>query len=63
MCVAPVRVLYAYAGRQLVLAIQRSGINILNTFVLAVLAIYVFAVVTFLVFKDPTRVDKGDGEN
>eukprot|EP00198_Chlamydomonas_reinhardtii_P012135 XP_001701472.1 ryanodine-inositol 1,4,5-triphosphate receptor Ca2+ channel [Chlamydomonas reinhardtii] len=49
------------SGRQLVLAIQRSGINILNTFVLAVLAIYVFAVVTFLVFKDPTRVDKGDG--
>ncbi|KXZ52375.1 hypothetical protein GPECTOR_9g419 [Gonium pectorale] len=49
------------SGKQLVLAIQRSGINILNTFVLAVLAIYVFAVVTFLVFSEPTRVDKGDG--
>ncbi len=28
---------------------------------LAVLAIYVFAVVTFLVFTDPTEADKGDG--
>ncbi|KAG2491060.1 hypothetical protein HYH03_010506 [Edaphochlamys debaryana] len=49
------------SGKQLVLAIQRSGIAILNTFVLAVLAIYTFAVVTFLAFRDPTRVDKGDG--
>ncbi|GIM17351.1 hypothetical protein Vretimale_19887, partial [Volvox reticuliferus] len=49
------------SGKQLVMAIQRSGMNILNTFVLAVLAIYTFAVVTFLVFKEPTQADKGDG--
>ncbi|EFJ39749.1 hypothetical protein VOLCADRAFT_121781 [Volvox carteri f. nagariensis] len=49
------------SGKQLVMAIQRSGMNILNTFVLAVLAIYTFAVVTFLVFQEPTTADKGDG--
>ncbi|GIL50406.1 hypothetical protein Vafri_6619 [Volvox africanus] len=49
------------SGKQLVMAIQRSGVNILNTFVLAVLAIYTFAVVTFLAFKEPTDADKGDG--
>ncbi|MEW5311159.1 MAG: hypothetical protein WDW38_002896 [Sanguina aurantia] len=39
------------SGRTLVEAMTRSGLNILNTFVLGVLAIYVCAVITFVAFK------------
>lgn len=39
------------SGRTLVEAMTRSGLNILNTFVLGVLAIYVCAVITFLAFR------------
>ncbi|MEW5320496.1 MAG: hypothetical protein WDW38_011564 [Sanguina aurantia] len=41
------------SGRTLVEAMTRSGLNIINTFVLGVLAIYVCAVITFLAFRDP----------
>jgi hypothetical protein len=64
VCVSLLRSIYFLdfdSGKQLVMAVQRSGLNILNTFVLAVLAIYVFAVVTFLVFTSEPHTPHAHG--
>ncbi|KXZ52652.1 hypothetical protein GPECTOR_9g697 [Gonium pectorale] len=48
------------SGKLLVRAIWRSGFNILSTFVLMVLAIYIFAIATFLLFQSPLPDDAAE---